>query len=143
LAVPSRRAFSRATASASGDESAARTRARGRAWAIAIAVLRQARERELDQGFCLRPRNEHRRRDDEGQSPEFTNASEVGDRLAVAAAARQRKVRVGLIGAEHGVVVGDEPRAVAAQHLRKQYLGVQRHQARLCERPAHRYGIRH
>ncbi len=104
-----------------------------------VALRRQARERELDQRLGLRPRDQHRRRHGERQPPEFADAGQVGDRLAVAAALRERAKRRRI----RSRASGSSPCATSharsfAQHVREQHLRVERNEARLRERPAHR-----
>ena len=103
-----------------------------------VPVPRQPGERELDQRLRFRARNEHRGRHLQREPPELAYAGEIRDGLAVAAAPGERNERIRALARQRIVAVRDQPCAVLAEHVRKQHLRVERDEAGLRERAAHR-----
>ena len=98
------------------------------------AIPRQTRERALDQRFRFRSRDQHGRRDAKLHAPEFAPSGQVGDRLAVAAPAREREKLMRALGRQLIGGVRGQPRTVGAEHVREQHLRIDRRQAALRER---------
>jgi hypothetical protein len=131
--------------------SVAVTRARGRSCASANAIApepvpRSSTRRSRSAGNRASAAStsvsvsgrgtEHGRRHAQRESPEFARPGQIGDRLAVTAALRQPEERVRLLARQRRLRMRDEPTAVAAEHVRKHDLRIDRNESALHERPA-------
>ncbi len=126
-----------------GDRQRHRTRTGAEVEHASLAIVRQASDRELDQQFGLGTRNQHIGRDLQIEPVEFAPSDQVGDRLAVAAAASERIEGLRLLGV-HGVVgMRREPCAVAAEHVREQQLRLERDEAAHGQRAGNGEGRAH
>ena len=92
-------------------------------------LLVERGQRQLDQQFRLRARNQNVGSDLELEPEKFATAGEISDWLAVAAAARQHVVGEHLFARERSIAVRCQPRAIAIHDVREQELGLEWNEA--------------
>ena len=96
-------------------------------------IRREPGQRTFDERLGLGARDHYVLRDEQRESPEFAHAGQVRNRLAVAAAPRQRKKPRRLVRCQRFVGVRSQPRARVADNVGEQHLCVDGNQPALCE----------